>query len=148
MANKLGEVTRAYRHYDSDGVSDDTGLECRDPSLAVQSQRDEADINTIVRNFGITGKLPENVRVPSYGDFESVDDYRSAIHAIRDAEKSFMAMPADVRARFDNDPQLFLEFCVDPSNLEEMRKLGLAVPKDVNGTEGGSTAPTGAAPAS
>lgn len=127
MPNKLGETIRAYRNYDVDAVSDDTSLACADPSRAVQSQRDEADINTIVRNFGITGKIPENVRVPSYGDFDIVDDYRSAIDAVRAAEASFMAMPAEVRSRFDNDPQGFLEFCMNPANLEEMRKLGLAV---------------------
>lgn len=126
--NKLGDIVRAYRNYDVDFESDATGLECRDESRAVQSQRDEADINTIVRNFGITGALPQGVRVPTYGDFDTVDDYRSAIEAVRAAEASFMAMPAEVRSRFQNDPQQFVEFCSDPGNLEEMRKLGLAVP--------------------
>lgn len=125
-------VNRSLYNYDRDKVSDETGLMCLDESRAVQSQKDEADINNIVRNFGVTGKLPENVRIPEYGDFEiGVDDYRSAIHAVREAEKSFMAMPADVRARFQNDPQQFLEFCADINNLEEMRKLGLAVPAPV-----------------
>lgn len=119
---------RAYSFYDSAVLSVATGLACRDPSLAVQSQKDEADINTIVRNFGVTGKLPQNVRVPTFGDFDTVDDYRSALEAMRVAESSFMAMPSSVRERFENDPQRFVEFCSDSSNLEEMRKLGLAVP--------------------
>lgn len=122
-------VIRSYESYDTEGVSDDTGLFCADPSRAIQSQKDEADINVIVRNFGVTGKLPENVRVPSYGDFDYVGDYATAVAAIRDAEFSFMSLEAGVRARFDNDPQQFLEFCSDSGNLEEMRKLGLAVPK-------------------
>lgn len=120
-------VLRAYEGYDPDLRSLETGLECKDVSLAVQSQRDEADINTIVRNFGVTGNLPANVRVPSYGDFTGVDDYRSAIEAVRAAEASFMAMNAKVRAEFDNDPQLFLEFCENPANVERMKELGLAV---------------------
>lgn len=108
-----------------------TGVECTEPSLTQQSQAAEADINEIVRRFGLTGKLPENVRVPTYGDFDGVvDDYQSALNAIRSAEESFMAMPADVRARFNNDPGLFVEFCSDPENLPEMRKLGLAVPEE------------------
>ena len=44
-------------------------------------------------------------------------------------EKAFMAMPADVRARFNNDPISFMDFCSKAENLDEMRKLGLAVPK-------------------
>lgn len=103
------------------------GLACADPSLAVQSQKDEADINTIVRNFGVTGRMPAGVKVPSYGDFEGVADYRSALEAVNAAELSFNALPSEVRSKFANDPQAFLEFCSDVGNLEEMRKLGLAV---------------------
>lgn len=106
--------------------SDKFGFKTVGPSLTVQAQKEEADINTIVRNFGVTGKLPQGVKVPSYGDFEGVSDYRSALEAVAEAEASFMAMPAEVRSRFENDPQQFLEFCADSSNLEEMRKLGLA----------------------
>lgn len=113
--------------YDAKLLSDATGLKCEDPSRAIQSMKEEADINTIVRNFGVTGQLPVGVRVPQYADFAEVSDYREAIEAIREAEKSFLAMPAEVRARFDNSPQLFLEFCSDSRNLDEMRKLGLAV---------------------
>lgn len=108
--------------------SDLHGIVNNEPSMTVQSQAQEADINFIVRQFGITGKLPQGVRVPSYGDFDSVDDYQSAIAAIRSAESSFALMPADVRAKFDNDAGRFVDFCSDSSNLDEMRKLGLAVP--------------------
>lgn len=120
-------MPRAYGDYDARAVSKATALACRRPSKTVQSQRDEADINVIVRNFGITGKLPTNIRAPAYGDFTGVDDYQSAIEAIRSAEKSFMQMPSDVRDRFQNDPQQFVAFCGDERNLEEMKKLGLAV---------------------
>lgn len=128
MAKFLPPVLRAYASYDPNEASDAAGLECKDASRAIQSQKDEADINTIVRNFGITGRVPENLRVPSYGDFEFVGDYRTAIEAVREAEASFMRVPAETRLRFQNDPQKFLEFCSDPRNLDEMRSLGLAVP--------------------
>lgn len=131
----MPRVVRALYAYDEAAASDETGLECLDPSLAVQSQRDEADINTIVRNFGVTGKLPQNVRVPTFGDFDGVDDYQAAIEAVRAAEASFMAMPSEVRIRFDHSPQKFVEFCSDSANLEEMRKLGLAVPAPVPPSE-------------
>lgn len=101
-------------------------LICNDPSLAVQSQKDEADINNIVRNFGVTGRVPSAVRLPQYGDFSGVSDYRSAIEAVRAAEASFMSIPAKVRAEFDNDPQQFADFCLDPSNLPQLREWGLA----------------------
>lgn len=147
MVNKV--FFRTPYNYDTDEFSAENGLECKDESKAIQSQKDEADINTIVKNFGITGQLPTNVRVPTYGDFEYVGDYRSALHALMEADKSFMAMPAEVRSRFENDPQQFLDFCSDPANLPEMRKLGLAVPSsDDNGTPGGSSGAVAPAPAS
>jgi phage internal scaffolding protein len=117
-------------NYDASKVSKDAGLKCVDRSLAQQSAADECDINTIVKRFHLTGQLPENVRVPSYSDFEGVFDFQSAMNAIVEAERSFMKMPADTRARFLNDPQRFVAFCSDEKNLEEMRKLGLAVPKE------------------
>lgn len=101
-------------------------LICEDPSLAIQSQKDESDINTIVRNFGVTGRVAAPVRLPEYGDFSGVDDYRSAIEAVRAAEASFAAVPAKIRAEFGNDPQAFAEFCLSPSNLPQLRDWGLA----------------------
>lgn len=104
-------------------------LYCEDPSLAVQSQKDEADINVIVKNFGVTGTVNTPTVLPSYGDFDGVDDYRSAIEAVRAAEAAFMSVPSSVRERFHHDPQAFLEFCENPKNLPELRKLGLANPE-------------------
>lgn len=127
--SKVKQIVRGYMDYDTDARSNETALECKDVSLAVQSQADEADINTIVRNFGLTGKVPENPRVPSFGDFSEVFDYQSAMNAIIEVNSGFMELPAEVRARFDNDPQKLLLFADNPANLEEMRKLGLAKPK-------------------
>lgn len=116
--------------YDDFGpASVETGLACLDASLAVQSMAEETDINTIVKRFGLTGQLPSDVRVPTFGDFTEVTDFQTAMNAVLDAEKSFMAMPAEVRKRFGNDPQEFVMFCSDEKNVDEMRKLGLAVPK-------------------
>lgn len=97
------------------------------PSMARQAFRDECDINTIVRLFGLTGQLPDDVRAPVYADFEGIFDYQSALNAVIAAEDAFMSMPADVRSRFHNDPQAFVEFCSDDRNHEEARRMGLTV---------------------
>lgn len=103
-------------------------LECKDPSLTQQSFKDDADINVMLEKFKVTGVLPQGVIMPTYGDFSGVNDYRTAREAMLKAEHAFMDMPANVRARFDNDPQAFLEFCADDKNREEAIRLGL-VPK-------------------
>lgn len=119
---------RTTFNFDPKAWSDANGLECTDPTRTIQSQAEEANINTIVRNFGVTGTLPVGVRVPTYGDFDGASDYREAVNAIKSAEESFLAVPASLRKQLDHDPGKFVEWCADPSNLEEMRKLGLAVP--------------------
>ncbi|AKI26884.1 internal scaffolding protein VP3 [Gokushovirinae Bog5712_52] len=117
---------RTPYNYDRDAVSDETGLRCEDVSLAVQDARDECDINTIVKNFGLTGSLPDVVVPPSYGDYTGVSDFQSAMNAVRQAAEDFMALPAQVRSRFENDPQRYLEFFTDPKNQDEAIRLGLA----------------------
>ena len=104
-------------------------LECTDPSLTQQQFKEDSDINVMLEKFKVTGVMPQGVRMPSYGDFTGVSDYRSAVEAIHKAEMAFMDMPANVRNRFDNDPQKFLEFCADPKNAEEAARLGLVDPR-------------------
>jgi len=67
--------SRSFMNFDRAAWSELHGLPDTGPSLTVQSQKEEADINTIVRNFGVTGKVPVGVRTPTYGDFDGVDDY-------------------------------------------------------------------------
>ena len=120
---------RSPYNYDVDEVSVSTGLRCDDLSLAKQSFAEECDINTIVRRFNLTGQLPENVGAPTYADFEEVFDFHTAMNAVAKAHESFDEMPADVRARFHNNPAEFVDFCSDDSNRPEAEKLGLVFPK-------------------
>lgn len=117
--------TRNALNYDTDAASKFTGLVTTEPSLAQQQFKEEADINTIVKQYGITGKLPGPVYLPTFGDFSEVTDFQTALHAIQRAEASFQAMPAHVRERFNNDSQKFLEFTSDSRNSEELKSLGL-----------------------
>lgn len=119
-------VRDAY-NYDTDEVSRDTGLFCPEETKTIQSQAEDADINVIVRRFGVTGVMPGGVIPPTYGDFTGVFDYQSAQNAVIQAREAFLRVPAEIRKRFDNDPQAFVDFCSDEKNLDEMRKMGLAV---------------------
>lgn len=122
----MGPFVRSAYNYDLKVASDESGLECLDPSLAVQESRDEVDINTIVRRFGLTGELPTDLRLPQYGDFLGLVDYHSAMNAVAQANETFESLPADLRSRFENDPEKFVTFCLDKDNQEELIKLGLA----------------------
>lgn len=119
---------RAPGRYDVGEVSQHTGLRCVSPSRTVQEQRDEADINTIVRMFGVTGRLPAAVRPPTYGDFSGAGDYQTALGLIEAADAAFMTLPATVRSTFQNDPAAFVAFCDDPANVPQLREWGMALP--------------------
>lgn len=122
------EPRHAY-NYDADSVSKQTGLKCEDPSRTIQSQAKEADINTIARNFGLTGTLPQIQRLPLNEDFMDVMDFHTAMNQLKAAQASFDSLPAQIRSRFDNDPGLFVDFCSTEGNEAELEKLGLLPPK-------------------
>lgn len=124
-------VIRSAYSYDPEVNSDASAFSDDTESKAQQSFKDECDINTIVRRFGLTGELPSNVRVPQYADFEETFDFMSSMNVIREAEEAFMAMPANVRDRFGNDPVRFVDFFNDPDNRPEAEKLGIVTRRPV-----------------
>lgn len=116
---------RTPYNYDRDHASRQAGTLNLEPSLTQQQFKEESDINTIVRRFGLTGQMPESPRVPSYGDFTEVTDYHTALNAVREADEAFLRLPAQIRAEFDNDPQKLLEALEEPRNADRLRELGL-----------------------
>ena len=121
---------RTEFNYDRDLASDLTALANEEPSMTKQSFAEEADINTIVKRFGLTGQLPGDVRMPVNGDFTEVPDFRGAMQLIVEAREAFMRMPADVRARFGNDPAAFVDFVSDDQNRAEAERLGIVMKKE------------------
>jgi len=124
MKQKI-ELRSAY-NYDTDEASITSGLECQDPTLTIQSQAEETDINYIVMRFGITGQLPQSLRLPTYQDFSEAGDFQTAMDLILQAQESFDQLPAQARAAFQNNPAYFLDFVENNDNPEDWEKLGLA----------------------
>lgn len=96
--------------------------------LAVQSYKDDADINVLVRRFGVTGEMPRASVEPFYGDFSEVVDYQTAMNRLREADSAFASLPSAVRRRFADNPAELIGFLQDPDNRAEAEQLGL-VPK-------------------
>jgi len=141
---KLLPFIRSANNYDRNVASDASGLDTGPDSMTQQSFAEECDINTIVRRFGLTGELPSGVRMPTYGDFTGVRDFHDAANAIAMANESFAALPAEVRARFQNDPGAFVDFCSLEANRAEAERLGMVLPKVVAAPPVGPTdAPEG-----
>ena len=120
-----------------------------EPSLTIQSAKDECDINLIVANAerGMLSASMINQREPRYGDFSELGDYQSALNQVMAAQTMFAELSAEVRRRFDNDPAKLLEFVGDAENRAEAIKLGLVPAPEVNAGLDQAPVPAGAEPA-
>lgn len=94
--------------------------------------KDACDINVIVRKHVQGQDLPLYNQMAEYGDFTQFADFEENMNNVVEAKGAFMNLPAHVRDRFSNDPQKFFDFALDPSNEDEMIKLGIAYPKRDN----------------
>lgn len=130
MANKAPFFKTPFNH-DTELESVATGYLEEMQTKTQQHQADEADINTIVKRFNITGQLPLIELPPTIADFSEVFDFQSAMNTLAAAKASFAQLPADVRAVFHNDPHAFVSYtdaAIEAGDLDQLRKWGLAVP--------------------
>ena len=132
---------RTPYNYDRDAATNESGLACEEPSLAQQHFKDECDINNILRQFNITGLLPESPLSPRYGDFTGIGDYHTAINRVIAVQDEFEALPAQIRARFNNDPAELIEFLEDDKNRPEAESLGLVEKGAAEAVEAPKTTP-------
>lgn len=135
ILKKLPDVIGFYlpgdRRHDWTGEVTDpkTGELVKEPSMTKQSFVAECDINNIVHAFSQTGQIAhinERAAAGAFVDLPDSLDYQQAVELARAGDAAFMALPAQIRARFDNDPARFLDFVEDPANQQELIELGLA----------------------
>lgn len=101
-----------------------------EPSMAIQSSKNECDVNNIMKRYKATGIITHlNTKPPVFGDATLYPGYQEGIIAIQNASEAFMSLNADVRKRFRNDPGELLRFLGDEKNRPEAEKLGLVQPK-------------------
>jgi phage internal scaffolding protein len=136
---------RTPYNYDRDAATNESGLACEEPSLAQQHYKEECDINTILQKFNITGLLPEQPLSPRYGDFTGIGDYHTAMNRVIAAQDEFEALPAQIRARFNNDPAQLIEFLENSDNRPEAEELGLVEKAAAEVVEAAKTTPEKAA---
>ena len=116
---------RTPYNYDTDEVSNETGLRCKEPGRTQQNFKEECDINAIVGRWIRTGEPPGSSRQPQYGDFTGESDYHSLCNRMLKSRDNFFTLPEHIRLRFDNDPSRLISFLDDPKNRAEGERLGL-----------------------
>lgn len=101
------------------------------PGRTKQEYKDETDVNKIMARFRTTGQLTHLRKAdPQFIDCTKVPEFGAMYLKVRAAEDVFMALPARVRARFENDPGQFYEFLRDDRNYDEAVELGLVKKKE------------------
>ena len=119
--------------YDSVEGHDHCGIEFTMPSLAVQDEKDETDINYIVNKYadGQKGIMTLDLGDSSqyaylqFGDATLPGDYSTALELVSGVREEFYSLPAYVRAKFGHDPMNFIEHLNDPATLEYLQQEGL-----------------------
>jgi phage internal scaffolding protein len=126
----MNRITKSPYDY---GVDLACVIDCsKDPKIVQQQFANEVDINTIVDKFTRTGLIDDTLlsnRTAVFSDVSDLGDYHSALIRVEAVEEAFMTLPADVRARFVNDPGELLDFIADSKNYDEAVKIGLIAPK-------------------
>uniref|UniRef100_A0AAU8B1F6 Internal scaffolding protein n=1 Tax=Dulem virus 141 TaxID=3145618 RepID=A0AAU8B1F6_9VIRU len=123
-------------------------LDPDEPDQTRQEFAQDADINFLISRYNETGAFYDALslrgkepRLPLFEDFSDLPDFGDAQQFISDSRERFMALPAKIREKFDNDPALLLAWISDPANKDEAVKLGL-----ISGVQG-TVSPATAAPA-
>jgi len=113
-------------NYDRNEASNISAVAFPEETLAQQHFKEHCDINRIVAQYAKTGLVPQSAATPMAEDFVGITDYHTAMNAIRRGDEAFSTLSADVREKFKNDAGRFVDFCLDPDNLDEVIALGLA----------------------
>lgn len=124
--------------YDPVEEHDHCGIEFSMPSLAVQDEKDETDINYIVNRYadgqkGIaTLDLGDSSQYAylQFGDATLPGDYSTALELVSGVREEFYTLPAYVRAKFGHDPMNFISQLNDPETLDYLKREGLYGGKD------------------
>lgn len=119
--------------YDPVEEHDHCGIEFTMPSLAVQDEKDETDINYIVNKYadgqkGIaTLDLGDSSQYAylQFGDATLPGDYSTALELVSGVREEFYSLPAHVRAKFGHDPMNFINQLNNPETLEYLQQQGL-----------------------
>ena len=119
--------------YDPVEEHDHCGIEFTMPSLTIQDEKDETDINYIVNKYadGQKGIMTLDLGDSSqyaylqFGDATLPGDYSTALELVSGVREEFYSLPAKVRAVFGHDPMNFINRLNDPATLEYLQQEGL-----------------------
>lgn len=126
--------------YDPVEEHDHCGIEFTMPSLTVQDEKDETDINYIVNKYADGQKGISTLDLGDtsqyaylqFGDATLPGDYSTALELVSGVREEFYSLPAYVRAKFGHDPMIFINHLNNPETLEYLQREGLYGSRDTS----------------
>ena len=103
------------------------------PSLTLQDEKEETDINYIVNKYcdgqrGIaTLDLGDSdvYQYLQFGDATLPGDYETALDLVSGVREEFYTLPSKLRAEFNHDPMEFIQRLNQPDTLNLLQEYGL-----------------------
>lgn len=111
-----------------DTYQEKEGIIFKEPTMTIQSEKDNCDINVIMNRYATCGTpLPyrtDGVQ-PVYADVSELGDYMENYQRCKQAEEMFNALPSALRKELDNNPANLLPFIQDKANESRCIEFGL-----------------------
>lgn len=111
-----------------DTYQEKKGIEFVEPTMTVQSEKDNCDINVIMNRYATCGTpLPyrtDGVQ-PVYADVSELGDYMENYQRCKQAEEMFNSLPSALRKELDNNPANLIPFIQDKRNESRCIEYGL-----------------------
>lgn len=111
-----------------DTYEEKQGIIFKEPTMTIQSEKDNCDINVIMDRYATCGTpLPyrtDGVQ-PVYADVSELGDYMENYQRCKQAEEMFNALPSALRKELDNNPANLIPFIQDKNNESRCIEYGL-----------------------
>jgi hypothetical protein len=111
-----------------DTYGEKQGIIFKEPTMTIQSEKDNCDINVIMNRYATCGTpLPyrtDGVQ-PVYADVSELGDYMENYQRCKQAEEMFNALPSALRKELDNNPANLIPFIQDKKNESRCIEYGL-----------------------
>lgn len=111
-----------------DTYEEKQGIIFKEPTMTIQSEKDNCDINVIMNRYATCGTpLPyrtDGVQ-PVYADVSELGDYMENFQRCKQAEEMFNALPSALRKELDNNPANLIPFIQDKKNESRCIEYGL-----------------------
>lgn len=111
-----------------DTYEEKQGIIFKEPTMTIQSEKDNCDINVIMNRYATCGTpLPYRIDgiEPVYADVSELGDYMENFQRCKQAEEMFNALPSALRKELDNNPANLIPFIQDEKNKERCYEYGL-----------------------